>query len=110
VWQRRQQPPQQATTGPAPMEGIERMNVVVVRGAEQGVGVPPRQDPYAIEVNRGRNYYACGGFGYMVCHCRYRRRGRPMEGRRVEYRGGKIEKINDYMNNLKGGENLELLD
>ena len=32
VWQRRQPLPQQATTGPAPMEGIERMNTVVVRG------------------------------------------------------------------------------
>ena len=31
VWQRRQPVPQQATTGPAPMEGIERMNTVVVR-------------------------------------------------------------------------------
>jgi len=31
VWQRRQMP-QQATTGPAPMEGVERTNVVVVRG------------------------------------------------------------------------------
>jgi len=35
VWQRRQEmPPQWVTTGPAPMEGIERTNVVVVR--EQG--------------------------------------------------------------------------
>ena len=32
VWQRRQPLPQQVTTGPAPMEGIERMNAVVVRG------------------------------------------------------------------------------
>ena len=32
VWQRRQPLPQQVTTGPAPMEGVERMNVVVVRG------------------------------------------------------------------------------
>jgi len=32
VWQRRQTP-QQATMGPAPMEGIERMNTVVVRGS-----------------------------------------------------------------------------
>ena len=32
VWQRRQPLPQQATTGPAPMEGIERTNAVVVRG------------------------------------------------------------------------------
>jgi len=32
VWQRRQPLPQQATTGPAPMEGVERTNAVVVRG------------------------------------------------------------------------------
>ena len=32
MWQRRQVPPQQVTTGPAPMEGIERTNTVVVRG------------------------------------------------------------------------------
>jgi len=28
-------PPQQATIGPAPMEGVERTNVVVVRGQGQ---------------------------------------------------------------------------
>jgi len=33
VWQRRQPLPQQATTGPAPMEGVERTNAVVVRGS-----------------------------------------------------------------------------
>ena len=53
VWQRRQPLPQQATTGPAPMEGIERTNAVVVRGAGQGAGVPPRRDPFAMEVDRG---------------------------------------------------------
>ena len=46
VWQRRQSLPQQVTTGPAPMEGVERMNVVVVRGSGAGVGQnmggPPR--------------------------------------------------------------------
>ena len=69
------------------MEGVERTNVVVVRGAEQGqdVEVPPRRDPYAMEVDRGRNCYACGGFRHMVCHCRNRGRGRPIEERRVEY-------------------------
>ena len=36
VWQRRQPLPQQAITGPAPMEGIERTNVVVVRGQGRG--------------------------------------------------------------------------
>jgi len=37
---------QQVTIGPAPMEGVERTNVVVIRGAGQGQGqsvrVPPR--------------------------------------------------------------------
>jgi len=46
----------------------------------------------------------------MACHCRNRERGRLIEGRRMEYGGGRIEEINDYMNNLKGVENLELLD
>ena len=32
VWQRRQPLSQQVTTGPAPMEGIERTNTVVIRG------------------------------------------------------------------------------
>ena len=42
VWQRRQPLPQQATTGPALMEGVERTNVVVVRGQGQNAGIPPR--------------------------------------------------------------------
>jgi len=111
VWQRRQMP-QQATIGPALMEGVERMNVVVVRGqgAGQSMGIPPRRDPYAMEVDRGRNCYTCGGFRHMAHHCRNRGRGRPMEGRRVEYSGGRIEEIFDNLNNLKEGENLELLN
>ena len=103
-------PPQQVTTGPALMEGVERTNIVMVRGSEQGMGVLPRWDSYAMEVDQRRNCYACGGFGYIACHCRNRGRGRPMEGRRVEYRGGRIEEIFDNTNNLKGVENLELLN
>ena len=80
--------PQQATTGPAPMEEVERTNVVVLRGTGQGARVPPRRDPFTMEVDWDKNCYACGGFGHMVCHCRNRGRGRPMEGRRVEYNGG----------------------
>ena len=102
--------PQQATMGPAPMEGIERTNAVVVRGAGQGAGVPSRRDPFAMEVDRGQNCYACGRFGHMACHCRNRGRGRLMDGRRVEYGGGRIEEIFDQRDNLKGVENLELLD
>ena len=100
--------------GPALIEEVERTNVVVVRGIEQGqgqsVGIPPRWNPYAMEVDQGRNCYACGGFGHMAHHCRNRGRRRAMEGRRVEYRGGRIKKIQDYSNNLKEMENLELLD
>ena len=35
---------------PAPMEGVERTNAVVVRGSGQGMGTPPRRDPYAMDV------------------------------------------------------------
>jgi len=110
VWQRRQPLPQQATTGPALIEGVERMNAVVIREQGQGVGIPPRRDPFAMEVDRGRNCYACKGFGHMARHCRNRGRGRPMDRRRVEYGGERIEEISDNSNNLKGKENLELLN
>ena len=101
--------PQQATMGPAPMEGVERTNAVVVRG--QSIGIPPRRDPFAMEVDRGRNCFACGGFGHMARHCRNRgMRGRVAENRRLEYGGGRIEGINEQLDNLKGVENLELLD
>ena len=95
------------------MEGVERMNAVVVRGSgqEQSMGAPLRQDPFAMEVDRGRNCYACGGFGHMAHHCRnWGMRGRVVENRRVEYGGGRIEEISNLSDNLKGGENLELLN
>jgi len=104
VWQRRQPLPQQVTTGPAPMEGVERTNVVVVRGLGQGAGqnagVPPRRDPFAMEVDWGRNCYTCGGFGHMARHCRNReQKERVVDNRRVEYGGGKIEEILNFADN-----------
>ena len=96
--------PQKATTGPAPMEGIERTKAVVVRG--QGVGIPPRRDPFAMEVDWGRNCYACGGFGHMARNCR--NRGREM--RRVEIGGGRFEGNIEQIGHLKEVENLEALD
>ena len=64
-----------------------------------------------MEVDQGRNCYTCGGFGHMVHHCRNRgQRGRVAENRRVEYRGGRIEEILNFANNLKEMENLELLN
>jgi len=111
MWQRRQPLPQQATTGPAPMEGIERTNAVVVRGQGQGAGIPLRRDPFAMEIDRGRNCFACGGFGHMARHCRNRGQCRRVaDNRRVEYGGGRIEEILNLADNLKEGENLELLN
>ena len=97
--------------GPALMEGVERTNAVVVRGQGQGAGIPPRRDPFAMDIDRGRNCFACGGFGHMARHCRNRGiRGRVAENRRVEYGGGQIEEIMNFANNLKAGEDLELLN
>ena len=62
-------PSQQIITGPAPMEGVERTNAVVMREQGQGMGVS-RKDPYVMEVDRGRNCYTCGGFRHMAQHCR----------------------------------------
>ena len=97
------------------MEGVERTNVVVVRGSGQGagqsMGAPPRRDPFAMEVDHGRNCYACGGFRHMARHCRNRgQRGRVMDNRRVEYGGERIEEIVNLSDNLKEGKNLELLN
>ena len=100
--------------GPAPMEGMERTNAVVVRGpgagAEQNVGVLPRWDSYAMKVDRERNCYVCEEFGHMAYHCRNRGRGRPMDGRRVEYGGGRFEGNIEQIGHLKEVENLEALD
>jgi len=91
------------------MEGIERTNVVVVRGQGQGMEALKR-DPYVMEMDRGRNCYACGGFGHMACHCRNRERGRVVEGRRVEYKGGRIKGNIEQIKHLKEVENLESLN
>jgi len=96
--------------GPAPIEGIERTNAVVMRGQGQGARVPPRRDPFAMDIDQGRNCYTCGEFGHMAQHCRNRgQKGRVADNRRVEYGGGRIEEIN-FENNLKEEENLELLN
>ena len=94
------------------MKEIERMNAVVVRGQETGqsVEVPPRRNSYAIEVDRGRNCYACGGFRHMAHHCKNRGRGRPMEGRRIEYGGERFKGNIKPIGHLKEVENLEALN
>jgi len=75
------------------------------------MGAPPRRDPYAIEVDRGRNCYACGGSRHMVCYCKNQgQRSKVVEERRLEYGKGRIEGINEHLDNLKGMENLESLN
>ena len=90
------------------MEGVERTNAVVVRGqgAGQGMGAPLRRDPYAMEVDRGRNCYACGGFGHMAHNCR--NRGRVM--RKIEIERGKFKGNIEQIRHLKEVENLEALN
>ena len=102
-------PSQQVATGPAPMEGVEWTNAVVVRGPEQGMGAP-RRNPYAMEINRRRNYYACGSFGHMAHYYKNQRRERAMEGRRVEYEERRFEGNTEQIEHLKEVENLEALD
>ena len=82
VWPRRQETPQQQAIGPVPMEGVERMNVVMVRPQQQGTGFPQR-NPYTMDIDRreNRNCYTCGRFGHLVRNRRNRRIGmnRKME-------------------------------
>ena len=104
-------PSQQAITGPALIEEVERTNMMIVRGQGQGMEISPRRDPYAMEIDRERNFYACEGFGYIACHCRNQgQRERVAKERRLEYGGGRIEGINEHLDNLKGVGNLESLD
>jgi len=73
VWQRRQEmPPQQATIEPTPMEGVERINVVMARLQQQGVEFSQR-NLYAMDMDMSkRNCYVCGDFEHMAKYCRNR--------------------------------------
>ena len=69
-----------------------------------------QHNSYAIEVDRGRNCYACGDFRHMDYYCRNGGRERIEQGRRVEYEGGRFKENHEHSDNLKGEENLESLD
>jgi len=114
VWQRRHEiPSQQVTTGPAPMEGVERTDAVMIY-PQQRVGSIQR-NPYTIDMDRRENMncYNCRGFGHLARNCRNRRTGNRIgEGRRLEYgeneRQGRIKGEN--RENLNGERDLILLD
>jgi len=60
-------PPQQATTVPASIERVKRTNTVVVKSQGQGQGIGlPKRDPYAMDIDRERNCYACREFRHMA--------------------------------------------
>jgi len=92
---------QWAQAGLAPIEGVERINAVMVC-PNQRIGLA-QCNPYAINVDQGnRNCFNCGRFGYMARNCRNKRTGNRIgEGRRLEY--GQILAIegNNRQNNLK---------
>jgi len=96
VWPRRQEmPQQQVSTGPAPIEGVERTNAAMVT-PQQRTGFSQR-NPYAMDVNRreNRSCYTCRGFGHLARN--YRNRG--MMNRRME-----VDQNSN--NNLNGEEGL----
>ena len=86
------------------------MNMVMLH-PQQREGVVQR-NTYTMEVDRGRNYYACRGFRHMAQHCRNRwERIRIGNGKRLEYRQRWERKGNfEQSDNLKEEENLESLN
>jgi len=65
-----------------------------------------------MDVDRGKNCYACGGFRHMAQHCRNRGVGNRIgKDRRLEYGAReRLEGNNGQTNNLKEKENPEFLD
>ena len=62
------------TTRPAPIERVERIEVVMVH-SQQRAGFAQRK-LYAMDVDRNnKNCYTCRGFGHLARHCRNKRIG-----------------------------------
>ena len=55
------------------IEEVERTNTVVVRNSLQRQGEKEeeiRRDPYVMDVDKRRNCYSYGEFGYLARNCR----------------------------------------
>jgi len=87
-------PQQQISTGPAPMERVERTNVVMVNPQQRARF--SQKNLYAMDIDRReiRNCYTCEDFGHLTRNCRNRRVG---INRRMEM---------DNNNNLNGEGDL----
>ena len=72
VWPRRQEVQQQTPAESAPMERVERMNMIIVYPQQQQAVFVPRCNPYAIEVDHSRNCYSCRRFEYLARNCETR--------------------------------------
>ena len=77
-------------------------------GNGEGTRTEDRRNPYAMEVDRGRNCYACRGLGHLAHHCR-NQGGRVAKGRRIEYNRER-DGLFEYESNIKGEENLDTLN
>ena len=67
---------------------------------------PLRRDLYAMDIDRGRNCYVCGGFRHIARNCRNKgMRNRIEKSRRLEYGQG-----DNRQNNLNGERDLILLN
>jgi len=64
----------------------------------------PRYDPYAMEVDHGKNCYSCWGFGYLARN--YRNWEIIERRRRLEYGNNS----NNGNSNLNGEESLIVLN
>jgi len=54
--------------GPTLIERVERTNTLMAH-PQQRIGLM-QHNPYAIEVDRGRNCYSCRRFGHLAWNCR----------------------------------------
>ena len=93
------------------MEGVERMNKMMVYPQQQRVGFI-QYNSYAIEVDRSnRNYYSHGGFEHLARNCGNKRiENRIRDGRKLEYGQRLIIEENNRQNNLNREGDLVVLD